>query len=332
LVTFDGSASSDPDGDALNYRWEFGDGGTSNMVKPSHTYQQDGTYNVSLTVTDARGAASPPASTSAAVSRGVVLVGAGNVASGGGNSSRTAALLDNIPGTVFTAGDNAFPNGSGDDYTRYYVPTWGRFLSRTRPALGNHDYNDNNAKGSFDYFGDRLGQRGLGYYSYDLGSWHIVVLNDKGSQAIDDAQLQWLQNDLQSNSSKRCTIAIWHIPLFQSSNTKGGYTNSIHRGLWDLLYQYGVEIAINAQPHHYERMKPLTPSGVVDNDRGIREFIVGMGGGDGVIMPEFAYSNSETRAAAFGVLKLTLKQNGYDWQFVPVQGESYTDSGSAICH
>jgi hypothetical protein len=333
VVNFDGSASSDPEGDALSFLWTFGDGTTSTQVKPSHTYAQDGSFNVGLTVTDAKGLPSSPSNTTAAISRAVTFVGAGNVASSGDNDARTATLLDNIPGTVFTIGDNAFPDGSDDNYAAYYRPTWGRHLNRTRPVLGNHDYQTGNADGSFKYFGDRfLGGPGLGYYSYNVGAWHVIVLNDRGSGAIDDAQMAWLASDLDASKDKRCTVALWHIPLFQSSNS-GGTTNSIHRPLWDALYSAGVDVVLNAQPHHYERMKPMAPNGSVDQARGIREFIVGTGGGDGVLMPTSTiFANSEARGADFGVLKFTLRADSYDWEFVPVAGASFRDSGTGSCH
>lgn len=330
-VSFDGSASSDPDGDALTYRWDFGDGASSDIVKPSHTYQQDGNYAVSLVVTDSKGAASVPAGTTAAIARAAVLVGAGNIASGGGGDEATARLLDAIPGTVFTAGDNAFPDGSDSIYAKYYAPTWGRHIARTRPALGNHDYHTDGANGAFNYFGDRLGQRGLGYYSYELGAWHVVVLNDKGESGMDQAQLQWLAGDLNTNT-KRCTVAIWHVPLFTSSNTAGYTVNPNHRPLWDVLYSKGVDVVINGHPHHYERFTPMTPTGAVDQTSGIRQFSAGTGGGDGVSMPTVFHPNSEVQTATFGVLKLTLKADSYDWQFVPVAGASFSDSGSGTCH
>jgi len=339
-VRFDGSASSDSDGDPLTFRWAFGDGATSDAVKPSHTYAQDGSYTVTLGVTDNKGAASTPAGTMALVSRPVVFVGAGNIATcGTSNDEATAQLLDSIPGTVFTAGDNAFPNGSDSNYVACYGPSWGRHKARTYAVLGNHDYQNLGDKGdarpSFDYFGDRLGPRGLGYYSYDLGAWHIIVLNDKGAYVgLDPAspQAQWLAADLAQNT-RRCTLALWHIPLFLSSNSAGYTVNPEHKAIWDVLYAAGVDVVINGQQHHYERMAPMNPDGAVDQARGMRQFNVGTGGGDGVMLPTVAvHPNSEKRAAVFGVLKLTLKLDSYDWEFVPVAGATFSDTGSGTCH
>ena len=340
VVTFDGSASSDSDGDALTYSWTFGDGGTSAVVKPSHTYVQDGNYGVSLTVTDAKGAHSDPSNTIAQISRpapAIVFMGASNIATcGSTNDERTAQLIEAEPNAVvFTIGDNAFPNGSDSDYVTCYSPSWGRLKDRTHPTLGNHEYNLGNARGSFDYFGDAAGPRDKGYYSYDLGAtWHVIVLNDNTpyvQYAPGSDQATWLAADLAANT-RRCTIAMWHVPLFQSSNTRGYTTNSERTSLWTMLYDAGVDIVLNGQPHHYERLKPMTPAGTVDEATGIREFNAGTGGESAMLPTVAIHPNSEVRSDAFGVLKLTLKADSYDWAFVPVAGASFSDSGSGSCH
>ena len=339
-VSFDGSASSDPDGDALTYAWNFGDGTSGSGVKPTHAYTANGDYNVSLVVKDTHDAASGASTTLARVALpapAVTFVGAGNIAAcHTPYDERTAALIAGMSGAiVFTLGDNAFENGTDSEYANCYDPSWGQFKAQTHPTLGNHEYEEGNANGAFDYFGAALGERGKGWYSYDLGAWHVIVLNDNMPYVSFDpgsAQGQWLANDLSTNS-KPCTIAMWHVPLFQSSNTSGFTMSAGRKPLWDMLYAAGVDVVLNAQPHHYERLKPMAPSGSVDEATGIREFIVGTGGGGGTDLPTVAiHPNSVIRGEAYGVLKLSLRDGGYDWQFVPVPGASFNDAGSGSCH
>lgn len=348
VITVDGSKSSDPDaGDVLSFAWNFGDGTTGDSAKMSHTYLSNGTYNVSLQVSDNHGAKNT-ATTTALVNFDIppqaVLVGAGNVATcGTSNDDKTAQIIDTMQSDaqVFTTGDNVFERGTDSEYVNCYQPSWGRFLSRTHPTLGNHDYANggSDAAGSFQYFGDRIGPPGLGYYSYDVGTWHVIVLNDKGgtdpnNPGIDATQMDWLQADLAAhpNSTTKCTIAMWHVPLFQSSNTANWIENPGHRPIWVALYAAGVDVVLNGQQHNYERFKPMKPDGTVDETAGIREFNVGTGGESVDNFTVAIHPNSETRAAVYGVLKLTLKTNSYDWQFIPVAGSTYTDSGTGSCH
>jgi len=334
-VQFDGSKSTDLDGDALGYNWDFGDGSAGTGVRPSHSYTADGTYNVTLVVTDSRGASSLPRSTSASVTNvHQTVLAAGDIATcGAAGDDATAQLLDGIAGTVLPLGDNAFPNGTLTDYQNCYGPTWGRQKDRTYATLGNHEYDTGTANGAFDYFGDRAGPRGLGYYSFDLGAWHIIVLNSNGNFvpfSAGSAQDQWLQADLAANS-KTCTLAAFHHPRFFSSSDVGYTSSGPIKVVWDRLYAAGVDVVLNAQMHHYERLAPMTPDGVVDQTRGIREFNVGTGG-ESVAMPTVIAPNSEVRGAEFGVLELTLRPDRYEWKFVPVAGASFTDSGSGSCH
>lgn len=334
-VVFDGRASSDPDGNLpLTYDWSFGDGTTGSGAQPTHTYENDGTYDVRLTVTDSKGAASAPAATNAHVAdrSGVVFAGAGNIATcGSTRDDATALLLHNLTGFVFTLGDNAFPDGSSENYSNCYEPGWGRFKGRTYAVLGNHDYRTGNADPTFDYFGDRAGPRGLGYHSFDIGSWHVIVLNDNIDMGPGSAQGQWLAGDLAANA-KTCTIALWHMPLFHSSNTSEYTSTPTRKPLWDALYAAGVDVVVNGHFHHYERLAPMNPAGALDPSRGIRTFNVGTGG-ESLLFPAAAtHPNSETAGAVYGVLKLTLKNTRYEWEFLPVPGESFSDRGSDSCH
>jgi len=256
-----------------------------------------------------------------------VLVGAGDIADC--DASATAALLDNIPGTVFTAGDNAYPNGSSADYTQCYDPSWGRHKVRTRPSPGNHDHNTSGAAGYFGYFGAQAGPAGLGYYSYDVGAWHIISLDSNIDMSAGSAQETWLRADLAA-STKRCTIAYWHHPRF-SSGTSHGSTGST-QPLWQALYDFGAEIVISGHDHEYERFAPQTADGTADAARGIREFVVGTGGAGlyslGTPLPNSEVGNDNSH----GVLKLTLSDGSYTWEFIPVAGDSFRDSGSGTCH
>jgi acid phosphatase type 7 len=265
----------------------------------------------------------------------MVLVGAGDIASCESDGDKqTAKLLDRIPGTVFTVGDNAYPNGTAEDYARCYEPTWGRHKARTRPAPGNHEYHAEKAAGYFRYFGPAAGPAGRGYYSYDSGGWHVVMLNSNCS-AIEQGcragspQERWLRADLAAHPA-RCTVAMWHHPPFTSGRPHGpSYTT---KPLVDALYDGGVELLVTGHNHQYERFAPQTPTGQRDDARGVREFVVGTGGA-------FHYAfgrptaNSEVRNGdTYGVLKLTLRPGAYEWQFVPVEGGGFTDFGRGTCH
>jgi PKD repeat protein len=333
-VVFDGTSSSDPDGPSskLTYEWQFGDGTTGTGARPSHTYTATGTFSVSLVVRDRKGAASSPSLTTAAISgapAGVVFVGAGDIADcASSGDEATALLLDNIAGTVFTLGDNAYPNGTAAEYTNCYHPTWGRHKSRTRPSAGNHEYNTAGATGYYGYFGAAAGDPAEGYYSYDLGGWHIIVLNSNIARTANSAQVQWLVADLAAHPTT-CTLAYWHHPRFSSSSVHGNDLSV--QSFWDALYAAGADIVLNGHDHTYERFAPQSPSASADPN-GIREFVVGTGG-RGHYTFAAAQPNSQVRhSGTFGVLKLTLQPSGYAWEFVPEAGGTFTDSGTGSCH
>ncbi len=265
---------------------------------------------------------------------GAVMVGAGDIAKCSTEADEaTAKLLDNIPGTVFTVGDNAYPSGTASEFKNCYGPSWGRHKSRTRPALGNHEYETAGASGYFGYFGAAAGDPDRGYYSYDRGEWHVVALNSNcgevGGCWADSPQGRWLRNDL-ANHPAECTLAYFHHPLFSSGSDHGD--QQIARPLWNALYAADADVVIGAHDHSYERFAPQGPDGARNKERGIRQFVVGTGGGTqrgfGKIRP-----NSQARNASTpGVLKLTLKPGSYGWEFVPVAGETFTDSGTKGCH
>jgi calcineurin-like phosphoesterase family protein len=259
---------------------------------------------------------------------GEVFVGAGDIGWCGLEGSRlTAALLDGIPGTVFTAGDNAYPLGSRDDYARCYEPSWGRHKSRTRPTPGNHDYETPDAAGYFEYFGASAGPTGVGYYSYPLGSWRVYALNSEISAFPGSPQLEWLRAELASHHSF-CALAYFHTPVF-GSGTNG--SNPHMQAAWREMYAAGLDVIVSAHNHGYERFAPQDPDGRRDSARGIRQFVVGTGGAPLTGFP-FSRPNSEVTASAWGVLKLTLRPDRYDWEFVPAPTSSFSDFGSESCH
>ena len=275
-----------------------------------------------------------PFSASPAADQTAILVGAGDIAdckdlSG---AEATAKLLDQLPGTVMAVGDLAYPDGSKENFV-CYDKTWGRAKSRTRPAVGNHEFHSAHGTPYFDYFGAAAGDPKTGYYSYELGTWHVVVLNsecqDVGGCEAGSPQEKWLRADLATHPVA-CTLAYWHKPLFSSGSAHGN--DLTVKPLFQALYDANADLVINGHDHDYERFAPQTPDGAADAARGIREFVAGTGGKNHRPFGE-PKRNSEVRdATAFGVLKLTLKPSGYDWQFIPEAGKTFTDSGSGNCH
>ena len=259
-----------------------------------------------------------------------VLVGAGDIAGcGWDDDEATAKLLDSIPGTVFTAGDDAYPNGTAAQFASCYGPTWGRHKARTRPSPGNHDYRLAHGAAYYAYFGAAAGDSGRGYYSYELGGWHIISLNSNVPMSAGSAQERWLRTDLSLHPAP-CTLAYWHHPRFSSGTTHGSWTGP--QPLWQALYAAGADVIVVGHEHQYERFAPQTPAGTLDTTRGIRQFVVGTGGASFYPLGP-AIANSEVRNnTTHGVIKLTLRPRGYDWAFIPVAGGTFTDSGSGRCH
>ncbi len=262
-----------------------------------------------------------------------VVAAAGDIAdcSSEGDEA-TAELLEGIDGTVLTLGDNVYQHGTAQNFAECYDPTWGRFKERTRPIPGNHDYVTQGASGYFEYFGDAAGDPQKGYYSYDLGAWHIVALNSNCNQiggcGRGSAQLEWLRRDL-ANNPAWCTLAYVHDPLFSASPEM---TRKVAR-IWKALYAAGADVVLSGDDHNYQRFAPQDPDGEADYERGIRQFVVGTGGKsnnaiESPIENLEVYDNDDT----YGVLKLSLKEGGYEWRFVPLEGKTFTDSGSARCN
>ncbi len=289
---------------------------------------QGAEHVLKLTAASGSTRSSTPAATPAGSNE--VLLAAGDIASCGSKGDEaTAKLLDGLQGTVATLGDNAYGSGTASEYANCYDPTWGRQKARTRPAPGNHDYKTPDAAGYFGYFGTAAGKPGAGYYSYDLGTWHVIVLNSNISMDVGSAQETWLTKDLAAHPAA-CTLAYWHHPRFSSGSTHG--SDAMSQAIWQDLYDNGAEIVLVGHEHNYERFAPMDASGAADSATGIREFVVGTGGAShypfGTALPTSEVRNSDT----FGVLQLTLHDGSYDWKFIPVAGKTFTDSGSGKCH
>ena len=258
-----------------------------------------------------------------------VLVGSGDIAHCRSNGDEiTADMLDNIPGTVFTTGDNAYPDGTLEEFTNCYDPTWGRHKDRTYPSPGNHDYHTQDGAGYFQYFGSRAGELGKGYYSYDLGAWHIIVINSNIPVEVGSPQEQWLREELAVHPTA-CTLAYWHHPRFSSGTVHG--SDESMQPLWEALYEYGADVVLVGHEHNYERFAPQDPQGNADPTRGIREFVIGSGGRSHYTFGT-PIANSEVRNGdTSGLLKLTLHPDSYSWEFIPEPGKTFTDSGNAPC-
>ncbi|MDP9437490.1 MAG: metallophosphoesterase [Actinomycetota bacterium] len=263
-----------------------------------------------------------------------MLVAAGDIATCDGQADEaTANLLANVNGTVVTLGDNAYPNGSENDFAECYDPTWGRQKLRTEPTPGNHEYYTRQAEGYFSYFGEAAHEPNEGYYSYDVGRWHVVALNSNckeiGGCEPSSPQIQWLESDLEKNQ-ELCTLAYFHHPLFSSGKYRPGVPEM--KPLWEALYAAGADVVLNGHDHNYQRFTPQDPEGKADPERGIRQFVVGTGGA-GLYSIQNPLESIETyNDSAHGVLKLALHTDKYDWEFIPVKGKSFTDTGSARCH
>jgi acid phosphatase type 7 len=335
----------------------------------THSYTTAGSYTMTVTVLDTGGLSSTATAsvTVSAAQSDPVLVAAGDIActatSSVGSTSchqqATAALIAGLnPSVIAPLGDSQYGNWcTAAGYTDNlgpnlsYSPNWGTYKSLIRPVPGNHEYNPSDpvtdptcpssgyvkGTGYFDYYNGvgvqtgAAGDRSLGYYSYNLGNWHVIVLNsEKDFTTTNSAQKTWLTNDLIAHPTG-CQIAMWHRPRW-SSGPHGSDGNQLYsQYIWPVLNQYGVDVVLNGHDHDYERFAPQDASGVA-NANGIREFVLGIGGNSHYTWGTTA-ANSEVRNNdTFGVFGLTLHSNSYDWQFVHEAGKTFTDSGTTACH
>lgn len=302
-------------------------------------------FCLALPVTDCGGAAATQAPTMAprtatplaaatAGMPGVPLLAVGDVGDcGSAGDEAVAALAAALPGDILLLGDIAYENGTADDFGRCFDPAWAPLKPRLHPAPGNHDYNTGGAAPYFAYFGTAAGEPGKGYYSFDVGGWHVVALNSNcaalaGGCGEGSAMLAWLQGDLASHRAA-CTLAFWHHPRFTSG--LHGATVAMQPA-WAALAASGAELVISGHDHHYERFAPLDARGAPDDTFGLRQFVVGTGGA--TLVPTFrTAAHSEAKdVATYGLLRLELLPGAYRWEFVPASPAGYRDSGEGLCH
>jgi 3',5'-cyclic AMP phosphodiesterase CpdA len=256
-----------------------------------------------------------------------IMVGAGDIAQCGvGDPEATAKLLDRIPGTVFTLGDNAQGLGTAQEYEQCFGPSWGRHRGRMLPTVGNHDWYGGRGWPYFSYFGPNAGPPGLGYYSTPVGAWHVISLNSEIPAGPGSVQYDWLKTQL-AFSEAHCTLVMWHRPFF----TSGPSGDAQHKlDIWRLLSFYGVDLVLSGHNHQYERFAPQDADGRPDPS-GPRQFVVGTGGYPLYGRARAAANSEAFHSDAWGVLKLTLRVSSYDWEFLPVAGRSFRDGGTAAC-
>lgn len=248
-------------------------------------------------------------------------------------ADRTAELIStglakDSSARAITLGDNTYPVGKPEEFNKCYEPTWGRFKDKTLPSPGNHDYGMPKALGYYNYFGELAGPDRRGYYATQLGKWLLLSLNSNLDKNQMQVQLEWLKAELASNKQS-CTLAFWHHPVYSS----GGHGNNKNmQEAWAMLVAAKADIVLTSHDHDYERFVPLDANGDRDDKNGIRSFVVGTGGAK--LTPMFLpKSASEVRDnSTYGVLKLSLHDKSYEWEFLPVPGQSFSDKGKAACH
>ena len=260
------------------------------------------------------------------------LIAAGDIADcATAKDAETAALVAKIPGTIAALGDLAYDSGTLAEYNACYQPTWGPFKARTRPTPGNHEYLTPGAAGYFAYWGAVAGNPAQGWYSFDLGGWHVISLNSNcdsiGGCQAGSPQETWLRADLAAHP-KTCTVAYWHHPRFSGGEVGD---DLMMQPLWQALYDANADLVLVGHSHTYQRFAPMDANGVLDTARGLREFVVGTGGRPFHVLGPRA-NQEVANGDTWGVLKLTLRNSGYDWNFIPIAGQTFTDSGAQACH
>jgi len=326
----------------------------ASVAAPATTYADTSvgagmTYTYRVRARDAAGNRSKlSAKAVATASSEVVVAAAGDIAcdpsdpnyhSGAGTStacrqrSTSNLLVNGNFDAVLALGDLQYNSGSLSAFNQVYDPSWGRVKSITYPVVGNHEYGQSNASGYFQYFGSRAGPAGKGWYSFDLGGWHIVALNSEcdqiGGCTTGSPEEKWLRNDLATHPAA-CTIAMWHKGRYSSGHDGD---NTFMQAMWADLSNAGVEILLSGHSHDYERFAPQDASGHLDNAHGVRQFIVGTGGAFFTGLGTSFDPNSQAHQNnTYGVLQLTLRSGAYDWKFLPEAGKTYSDSGTTSCH
>ena len=267
-----------------------------------------------------------PTGATAEATKPAIILAAGDIAGCAEHykDEVTADMVAKMPGTILPLGDVVYQNGTRWQFRNCYHPSWGRLLSRSRPTPGNHEYRTDQAWPYYEYFGERAGPAGKGYYTYTLGTWRIYSLN---SERNIPEQTTWLRKHMKANPSK-CVLAYWHKPLYTSGPVPP--TPEV-RPLFLELWRARAEVVLNGHQHSYERFDPQDADSNY-RAKGVRQFVIGTGGSQ--LEPPTGPRAKNSRlhyVAGWGVLEMTLKTDSYSWRFVPVPGSPKADSGSATC-
>jgi hypothetical protein len=333
-VAFAASASDPEDGDlSADITWESSlDGALGTGASFSRDDLSVGAHTLTARVVDGDGAEAQRTRQINVFSPTNQVLAAGNVGyCPEANDEATGALLGTLPGRILALGDLAYPQGTAADFANCFHPAWGMHKARIHPISGNHEWHEDGAQPYFDYFGAAAGTPGEGWYSFDVGNWHLVGVQGDcnefpGGCAPSSPQGLWLQADLAANS-KPCTLVFTHFPRFSSIFG----VDDTQLPFWQIFYQHGVDVVLTAHAHNYERYARQNPAGGAEPARGIRQFVVGTGG-RGLSDPSVTLPNREVQqSSTFGVLRLAFDETSYSWQFHGAGPGTFTDSGSEEC-